>query len=85
MQPGIEGALVPLGNDVALERNALMSPQLALEAYFEGAKHHGSGATLGLDEEDADTIDGILADARIGYLLKVDRSRLRDSMEARCT
>jgi len=82
LQPHVEGALVPFGNDVALEGNTLMSSQLALAAFFEGPKHRGAGATAGLDEEDADAIDAILADVRAGSWIKVDRSRLKDSMEA---
>lgn len=82
MQPGMEGALVPFGNDVALERNVLMGAQEALEAYFTGPKHAGSGATSGLDEEDADAIDAIFAKTMFRSSFKVDRNRLNDSMEA---
>ena len=82
MQPGMEGAVVPFGNDVALEGNVLMSAQDALEKHFTGSKHLGSGATSGLDDEDADVIDGIFAGAHVGPWFKVDRGRLKESMEA---
>lgn len=82
MQPGMEGALVPFGNDVAIDGNVLMSAQEALEAYFTGPKHGGTGATSGLDQEDADAIDAIFAKTEYGSSFKVDRDRLKDSMEA---
>lgn len=82
LQPGYEGALVPFGNDVALEGNVLMGFQEALETHFTGPKHGGGGATSGLDDEDAEVIDAIFADTAYGSWFKVDRHRLKDSMEA---
>ena len=59
-----------------------LSPERLLLEYFEGPKHQGSGATSGLDVEDADFIDGLLQSWRLGAFLEVDRGKLRDSHEA---
>lgn len=52
-----------------------------LEAHFRGPKHGGGGAIHGIDADDADVIDAILARAR-GTWSRVDRSKLRQSHEA---
>lgn len=81
LHPTAEGVYVPLRND-ALETWELLSPERDLRAFFEGPKHLGCGATSGLDNDDADFIDRILEQARLGSVFRVDRDRLRESHEA---
>ncbi len=83
LHPEIEGTFVPFGNDVLIEQGRrLLSPQDDLESYFEGPKHRGTGATNGLDAEDADFIDGVLQRAHVRQWIEVDRDRLKESCEA---
>jgi len=82
LHPKIEGIFVPFGNDVLLDGHRFISPENDLGSYFEGAKYGGTGATLGIDYEDADVIDAILAKARVDQWIEVDRSRLKESCEA---
>ncbi|WP_437980157.1 DUF6210 family protein [Sorangium sp. So ce117] len=72
MQPEIEGVFVPLDAEDGWR---------ALAAHFEGPKYMGSGAMLGLDQEDADVVDRILRECRIVGIV-TDRARLVDSHEA---
>jgi hypothetical protein len=84
-QPSIEGVLIPIGNDVAVggnEDGKLMGPDNVLCQYFVGAKHQGTGATSGLDQEDADHLDRLLGCFPDFEGVRSDRARLRDSMEA---
>jgi hypothetical protein len=80
-QPSIEGVLVPIGNDVAMDTNALLSAENALYDYFV-REHRGTGAVRGISEHDADVIDGVLAKNFAFAGVRVDRSRLTDSHEA---
>lgn len=80
LQPSLEGAFLPLGAEPSLAEN--LSAEDKLLAYFEGPKHGGAGATQGLDAEDADFIDGVLAEFHLGELVRVDRTRLAESHEA---
>lgn len=82
LQPEIEGFLVPLHNDLALDPIELLGPEPELQAYFAGPKHAGCGASLGLDEEDAFEISKILASHRLAQVICLDRDRLKDSREA---
>ena len=63
LQPSLEGTFLPLRNDHSFWE--LMSPERELREYFEGPKHGGTGATSGLDTEDADAVDGV-DDAFVG-------------------
>jgi len=81
LRPGLEGAFIPLRND-CLDTWELLGPGRALWEYFQGPPYHGSGATAGLDEADADVIDALLARGPSSTNLRVDRTRLRDSHEA---
>ncbi len=81
LQPFLEGAFVPIRNDVSLE-GEFISPERDLREYFIGPKHGGCGAPHGLDLEDADFIDRALTKARLDSWLKVDRQRLKESCEA---
>lgn len=69
-QPFEEGAFVPLTLDAAMTD--------ALEAIFIGK--YGGWCTSGIDEADADTLDGLLQAHH--FPLVVDRSRLKESKEA---
>ena len=82
LQPELEGILIPLRNDCLLEGNQLLSPAIALEEYFTGEKWRGTGAIHGINDEDADFIDGLLQAHRLTHCLKVDRTRLSESREA---
>ena len=72
LHPELEGAYVPLDADAGEK----------LYAYFEGPKHRGTGATGGLDAEDAGFIEMLLAERRLSAFISVDRSRLQESHEA---
>ncbi|KYF51055.1 hypothetical protein BE08_28365 [Sorangium cellulosum] len=72
LHPELEGAYVPLDADAGEE----------LYAYFAGPKHQGTGATSGLDDEDAAFIEMVLAKHGLSGFISLDRSRLRASHEA---
>lgn len=82
LQPELEGIYVPLANDVELPGGRLLSPETELAAYFEGPKHRRTGAVHGLDAEDAETIERILAAWRLDGTIEIDRDRLAESHEA---
>jgi len=81
LHPQAEGAFVPLRNDCERDGNRLLSPESELLAYFEGPKHRGTGATQGLDPDDADFIGSVLSRWRLPQV-SVDRARLAESHEA---
>jgi hypothetical protein len=81
LHPETEGIFVPLRNDCERQGNRLLSPDSELLEYFEGPKHKGTGATQGLDSEDADFITSVLARWHLDQVT-VDRARLADSHEA---
>jgi len=60
----------------------LVSPENDLWDYFTGPHWKGTGATNGLQAEDADFIDGLLQKVSLFPTIQVDRSRLRDCHEA---
>ncbi len=82
LQPELEGAFVPFGNDLPRKPRDWKGAEDELTAWFEGSRHRGTGATNGLDAEDADFIDGVLERAEADQWIKVDRNLLRDSCEA---
>lgn len=73
--PDIEGVYVPLSERWPDPQEA------ALDALFTGPKWRG-WCDNGLDEASADVIDAILAMAPQTDYLRVDRTRLHESMEA---
>lgn len=77
LQPEMEGIFAPLSNDAWP-----ISPTDELVPYFTGDKYRGSGATSGIDEEDAAFIERILRKHRPNDDIKVDRTKLRESYEA---
>jgi hypothetical protein len=81
-QPEVEGFFVPLRNDLTLDPVSLLGPEPDLDAYFTGPKYAGSGATCGLDVEDAFEINKILAKHQLSQVISVDNTRLTDSHEA---
>lgn len=82
MQPQLEGVFIPLGNDVAVQGNELLSAENELTRYFEGPKHEGTGARDGLDGDDADSIDQAMGRTFDRSWVAVDREKLGESMEA---
>jgi hypothetical protein len=72
LHPELEGAYIPLDAKAGEE----------LYAYFEGPKHRGTGATHGLDAEDAAFIEMLLAQRHLSSFVSLDRSRLQESHEA---
>ena len=79
--PRVEGIFIPIRNDVALD-GTLMSPEIELRQYFANGKYGGSGAVGGIDTDDAEFIDTLLARRRLSDVLSVDVSRLCESEEA---
>ena len=82
LQPEMEGIFVPLRNDHFFEGQLMVSPVEALMAYFDGEAWQGTGATGGLTEHDADMLDQFLRSYSLSDVLRIDRSRLRESCEA---
>ena len=80
--PRTEGVFIPLRNDYEEPTKIFISPELELTKYFEGAKHGGSGATLGIDEEDANFIESVLKTVGLSSIICVNRAQLKDSHEA---
>jgi hypothetical protein len=72
LHPELEGAYIPLNTDAGEK----------LYTYFEGPKHRGTGATDGLDAEDAAFIEMLLAERHLSAFIALDRSRLKESHEA---
>lgn len=82
LHPETEGVFVPLRNDYTEKDCTFISPELDLDSYFCGPKYRGSGAMTGLDQVDADFVDGILNKMRLSQIVHVDRTKLKDSHEA---
>jgi len=82
LHPEVEGVFVPLRNDTLEETHSLISPENELYEYFVGPKHKGAGATSGLDSEDADKIQTVLAKHCLSPPIDIDRQRLKESHEA---
>jgi hypothetical protein len=80
LHPSTEGVFLPIRNDHSFWE--LLSPARDLLAYFEGPKHRGAGATRGLDGDDADFVDRVLAGVRLAGIVQIDRDRLAESHEA---
>jgi hypothetical protein len=78
LAPEFEGVFVPIRNNCTEKERTLISPENDLWDYFTGPRWRGTGATNGLQEEDADFIDGLLQKVRLFPTICVDRSRLRD-------
>lgn len=81
-QMSAEGVFVPIGNDVILPSNELISPENDLFKYFKGPPHCGSGAQAGLSEEDAIFIETCLHKDHGLQNISVDRKLLRKSCGA---
>lgn len=80
--PSVEGVFVPLRNDYLVPSREFLSPEHALVAYFEGPKYNGTGATRGIDPDDAEFIERLLSEHRLSHLITLDRTRLSHSHEA---
>ena len=82
LHPQLEGVFVPLRNDCLEETRELISPENDLIEYFTGSKYKGTGATLGLDKEDAYFIETLLAKHGLSPAIHVDHDQLKESHEA---
>ena len=82
LQPELEGVFVPLRNECTEPELALISPENDLWDYFTNGKWAGTGATSGLDTEDADFIDELLTRVQLFPAIRIDRQRLKESHEA---
>lgn len=80
LSPELEGVFIPLRNDCTEKDRVMISPENELYAYFARGKWGGSGATGGIEADDAEFIE-----TTIGSLfpaIRVDRDRLAESHEA---
>lgn len=82
LHPELEGVFIPLRNDCTEEKCTLVSPENDLWDYFIGPKWEGTGATAGIDREDADFIESVLKKAGLFPNIQIDRNRLTESHEA---
>jgi len=82
LAPELEGIFIPLRNDVTEPERILISPENELFDYFTGAKWRGTGATSGIDADDASFIESVIDKARLFPTIRVDLNRLKDSHEA---
>ncbi len=80
--PTLEGAFAPFRNYVLTPSQEFASPENHLLDYFKGPKYRGTGAIGGIDDEDGDYIDDVLAKAGVDGWIRVDRKRLNESCEA---
>lgn len=80
LQPTSEGVLIPFENDYDTDRT-FMSLEIELNEHFQTA-WGGSGATSGINADDADAVDGLLRARTLIDWFRVDRDRLRDSCES---
>ena len=81
LQPEFEGIFIPIGNDFQPDPPQMCSPEIQLSEHFE-SKYEGSGATHGIDEDDALAIEAALKKYRLWPQITVNRQRLRESHEA---
>jgi len=79
LHPKVEGCFIPLRDTNGPTHQP--KPEDALTDHFFGPKYRGSGAWKGIDQEDADVIDGVLAQNEFTHV-RVNRDRLNDSHEA---
>lgn len=82
LQPFMEGFYLPVGNDMIIETNQLISPETELSNYFKSEKYFGTGATKGIDIDDAIIINEILHKYGLNNFIKVDTKQLEKSHEA---
>ena len=81
LHPEVEGIFLPLNNDY--ESNlTFISPEIELSKYFEGSKYRGTGATSGIDIEDANFINTLLESMKLKESFEVNTQKLKDSHEA---
>lgn len=80
LSPELEGVFVPLRNYRTHKGSVLISPENELFAYFARDKWGGSGATEGIDLDDAEFIETTIDN--LFPTIRVDRDRLAESHEA---
>lgn len=81
LQSSLEGIYMPLGND-DINTHQLIIPEIELSNYFEGEKYKGTGATNGIDSEDAEFITSVLSKFGLGGFIEIDMEKLKKSHEA---
>ncbi|WP_346189422.1 DUF6210 family protein [Rubritalea halochordaticola] len=82
LAPEIEGVFIPLRNDCTAKERILVSSENELYDYFTGRKWRGTGATNGIDSEDADFIDSTIGKTKLFPTIRVNREKLSESHEA---
>lgn len=82
LHPEVEGIYSPFSNDYSVPKYEYLSPELELTEYFEREKYGGSGATTGIDEEDALFIETILLKYGVFEIITVNRKLFKKSHEA---
>ena len=82
LAPEIEGVFIPLRNDCTEKERVLVSPENELYDYFTGHKWVGTGATNGIDSDDADFIDSTIGKTKLFPTIRVNRDKLSESHEA---
>ncbi len=80
VERGLQGIVVPLRTRRGTAPPRHGSPESELHAWF--TRPRDTGTTDGLDAEDADRIDALLARLRLADQVRVDRGRLDASEEA---
>jgi len=80
LQPTAEGVLIPFENDYDTE-GQFLSLETDLAKYFESA-WGSSGASSGINAQDADAIDALLRQRNLFRWFCVDREKLKSSFEA---
>lgn len=81
LHPKIEGIYLPLANDYNEKSYGFISPEIALNNYFNGDTYQGTGTTEGIDGTDAKAINAILEKTGLGSSIEVDMQKLAQSHE----
>lgn len=82
LHPRLEGFYLPLANDYLTDNRQFFSPETELTDYFLSSKYNGTGATNGLDIDDATEIELILERYQLSDFIKVNTQKLSQSCEA---
>lgn len=82
LAPELEGVFIPLRNDCTEKERGFVSPENELYDYFTGPKWRGTGATNGIDSDDANFIDSTLGKTNLFPTIRVNRDKLHESHEA---
>lgn len=80
LHPEIEGIYIPFNDDIYVDENQINLDK-ELNHYFVSDKYRGTGATQGIDKEDAQFINHLLEKCYLGNI-KVDENLLIKSHES---